>query len=61
MGLSVDDIIGKFPTKTIPTIQGEPDYASISNMVQLLYGNAASLSTTVGGRHPLPPTHQYRQ
>jgi len=47
--LSVDDIIAKFPSKTIPTIQGEPDYASISNMVQLMYGNAASLPTTLGG------------
>jgi hypothetical protein len=49
MGLSVDDIISKFPTKTIPTIQGEPDYGSISNMVQLMYDNAASLPTTLGG------------
>ena len=49
MGLSVDDIVAKFPIKTIPTIQGEPDYASISNMVQLMYGNAASLPTTLGG------------
>jgi hypothetical protein len=49
MGLSVDDIVAKFPTKTIPTISGEPDYASINNMVQLMYGNAASLPTTLGG------------
>jgi hypothetical protein len=49
MGLSVDDIVAKFPTKTIPTISGEPDYASISNMVQLMYGNAASLPTSLGG------------
>jgi hypothetical protein len=50
MVLSVDDIIAKFPTKTITPIHGEPDYASISDMVQTLYGNAASLSTTLGGR-----------
>jgi hypothetical protein len=49
MGLSVDDIVAKFPTKTIPTTTGEPNYASISNMVQTLYGNAASLPTTLGG------------
>jgi hypothetical protein len=49
MGLSVDDIVAKFPTKNIPIVTGEPDYATISNMVQLMYGNAASLSTTLGG------------
>jgi hypothetical protein len=49
MGLFVDDILAKFPTKTIPTISGEPYYASISNMVQLMYGNAASLPTSLGG------------
>jgi hypothetical protein len=49
MGLSVDEIILKFPRKTIPTIQGEPDYGSISSMVQMMYGNAASLPTTLGG------------
>jgi hypothetical protein len=49
MGLSVDDIVAKFPTKTLPTTEGEPNYSSISTMVQTLYGNAASLSTTLGG------------
>jgi hypothetical protein len=50
MGLSVDDIIMKFPSKTIPSIQGEPNYASISNMMQSLYGNTATLTTTLGSR-----------
>jgi hypothetical protein len=50
MGLSVDDIVKKFPTKTIPNIQGESNYASISNTVQPMYSNAASLPTTLGGR-----------
>ncbi len=49
MGLSVDDIVAKFPTKSIPIINDEPDYATISNMIQLMYGNAASLSTSLGG------------
>ena len=49
MGLSVDDIIAKFPMKILPIILGKPDYSSISTMVQFLYGNAASLSTTLGG------------
>jgi hypothetical protein len=49
MALSADDIVSKFPVKTLPTIHGEPDYETINNMVQTLYGNAASLSTTSGG------------
>jgi hypothetical protein len=49
MTLTVDDIIAKFPTKRLPVIDGEPDYASISMMVQLLYSNAATLATTLGG------------
>jgi hypothetical protein len=49
MGLSSDNIVAKIPTKTISTISGEPDYASISSMVQLMYRNAASLPTTLGG------------
>ena len=51
MVLSVDDVTAKFPVKTIPIIQGEPDYTTINNMVQLLYGNAASLPTSLGGGH----------
>jgi hypothetical protein len=49
MGLSINDIVTKFPLKNIPTITGEPDYSSINEMVQQLYGNAASLPTTLGG------------
>ena len=49
MALSADDIVAKLPVKTLPTIQGEPDYETINQMVQTLYGNAASLSTTSGG------------
>jgi uncharacterized protein (DUF433 family) len=49
MGLSVDDIVAKFPNKTIPTIAEEPDYATINNMVEIVYGNAASLPTSLGG------------
>jgi hypothetical protein len=50
MTLSVDDIMSKFPIKILPTITGEPDYETINHMVQALYGNAASLATTLGGR-----------
>jgi hypothetical protein len=49
MGLSVDNIVAKFPLKNIPGITGEPDYESINDVVQKLYGNAASLPTTIGG------------
>jgi hypothetical protein len=49
MALTIDDIIAKFPNKHLPVIDGEPDYSSISTMVQLLYGNAATVTTTMGG------------
>jgi hypothetical protein len=49
MGLSVADIVAKFPVKTLPIITGEPDYATIGQIIQTLYGNAASLPTTIGG------------
>ena len=52
MALSADDIVAKFPVKTLPIIQEAPDYEIISSMMQALYGNAASLSTTSGwGAH----------
>jgi hypothetical protein len=46
---SAEDIVAKFPIKTIPTINREPDYETINTMVQTLYGNTASLATTTGG------------
>jgi hypothetical protein len=49
MTLTVDDIVTRFPTKRLPIIDGQPDYASISMMVQLLYSNVATLATTLGG------------
>jgi hypothetical protein len=49
MGLSVADIVAKFPVKTLPKITGEPDYATIGHIIQTLYGNTASLPTTIGG------------
>jgi hypothetical protein len=48
MVLSIDDIVAKFPVKTLPAIiQGDPDYESINQMMQLLCGNAVSLPTTL--------------
>ena len=49
MVLSVDDAVSRFQIKTILTIEGEPDYNTIITMMQLLYVNATSLPTTLGG------------
>ena len=46
---SVDEIVSKFPIKTLPLIDGEPTYESINNIMQILYANAATLPTTTGG------------
>ena len=46
---SIDDIVAKFPTKILPPIPGEPDYDCISQLNQLMYGNTATLPTTLGG------------
>ena len=47
---SHDDIVAKFPTKILPLIPGEPYYDCISQLDQIMYGNAATLPTTLGGR-----------
>ena len=47
---SIDDIVAKIPTKILPLIPGEPDYDCISQLNQIMYGNAATLPTTLGGR-----------
>ena len=49
MVLSVDDVVAKLPMKTMPKIDRETDYGNINTMMQLLYGNAASLPTMLGG------------
>ena len=49
MVLSVDNVTAKFPMKGMPKIGGEPNYVTINTMMQLLYGNSASLPTTLGG------------
>ena len=46
---SVDDIVAKFPTKILPLIPGKPEYDCISHLNQLMYGNAATLPTSLGG------------
>ena len=49
MVLSVDDVVSNFPIKTMPKFDRELDYSNINIMMQLLYGNAASLPTKLGG------------
>ena len=49
MVLSVDNVVAKFLMKAMPKIYGEPDYGNTNTMMKLLYGNAASLPTTLGG------------
>lgn len=49
MALSTEDILAKFPTKNLPRIEGEPNYQSINECLQALYGNAALIPTTLGG------------
>ena len=46
---SVDDIVAKFPTKILTLIPSDPYYECISQLNQLMYGNAATLPTTLGG------------
>ena len=45
----MDDIVSKFPIKTLPQFDGEPTYENINEMMQILYANAATLPTTTGG------------
>ena len=46
---SIDNIVAKFLTKILLPITGEPDYDCISQLNQIIYGNAATLPTTLGG------------
>ena len=41
----------KFTIKTTPTIEWDPNYESIKEMIQFLYSNVATLPTTKGGGH----------
>ena len=46
---SIDNIKGKFPYKHIPKIEGIPDYEALTSLKNMLYANAATLPTTLGG------------
>ena len=47
---SINDIVAKLPTEILLLIPGEPDYDYISQLNQLMYGNAIALPSTLGGR-----------
>ena len=49
---TIKDAVANFIVKEIPRIKVEPNYVAINELIQGLYGNAATLSTTLGGeRH----------
>ena len=49
---TVEEIISKFTVKHPPNHDGEPTYKIINKWMQLVYANAATLPTTLGGgRH----------
>ena len=49
MALSVDQIIAKFLHKSFPVIDGEPYYHITHEMWNLIYVNAPTLTTIMGG------------
>jgi hypothetical protein len=49
MAATVESLIESFPHPTIPPIQGQPTYESITDVVQLLNANAASVHSELGG------------
>ena len=52
MGSKVDNIVTEFRVKVLPPIIRELEYEKINKIVQCLYGNIATLPTTLGrGRH----------
>ena len=52
MGTKINNIVIKFTKKELPRIKGDPDYEAINGTEQAMYGNAATLETTLGlGAH----------
>ena len=49
MATSVKSLIKSFPHPSIPSIQGQPTYESITDVTRLLNANAASVQTDLGG------------
>ena len=44
-----DKIKAKFPHPTLQRVEGEPDYAAINTIMQQLYKNTATISSSLGG------------
>jgi hypothetical protein len=49
MATAVESLISSFPHPTIPPIQGQPTYESITDVTRLLNTNAASIHSELGG------------
>eukprot|EP00957_Ditylum_brightwellii_P002902 221832-Ditylum_brightwellii.AAC.1 len=46
---STEEVQRKFPYKTLPRCNGEPNYEYIHDVMMALYVNAAAVPTTLGG------------
>jgi hypothetical protein len=49
MATSVKSLIESFPHPSIPSIEGQPTYESITDITRLRNANAASVQTDLGG------------
>jgi hypothetical protein len=49
MATSVESLIKSFPHPTVPPIEGPPTYESITDILQILNTNAASVHSKLGG------------
>ena len=49
MAATIDSLIESFPYPTIPRIEGRPTHQSIKELKTLLYENASSIPSTLGG------------
>jgi hypothetical protein len=49
MATTVESLIKSFPHPTVPTTEGPPTYKSITNILQILNANAASVHSELGG------------
>jgi hypothetical protein len=49
MATTVESLIESFPHPTVPSIEGPPTYESITDILQILNANAASVHSELGG------------
>ena len=58
--MSVENIMAKFPIKNDLEIIGEPTYKAINKLREVLYANASTIPTMLGGgemKWPHSPTN----